>query len=202
MEVQHPTLTRNLPSLVAGLPTIKNRTFGDEKEVNFKSVNTFFFIVLTTTTALEQDANRGPCTLINLVDRTLPKSAQTNLSQQKNNKAHPIIGTNSNSSSCPFFSKGKITETNKTTTTLLPSQELPKGHQNVVGDISACPFFGGASSNKVTTDSSKDAEEEGEKTVVAKGKCPIPFHNQLVSPKFWLCVFVMVLAVLIAKRTM
>ena len=137
-------------------------------------------------------------------------------------KGHPSVDSGADISACPFFSKDKAsnkqtpqapTVAAPSTTTTTNTTEPPKGHPNILGgDISACPFFSkknpSATSSSTaervvapstTTSTTTTTTTTGEELKV-KGKCPIPFHNQLVSPTFWLYVAVLIVAVLVARN--
>ncbi|KAG2392613.1 hypothetical protein C9374_011338 [Naegleria lovaniensis] len=74
--------------------------------------------------------------------------------------------------------KSSTTSTTKTDNTTTTSK-LPPGHPTQGGDISKCPFMKGKQAND-SQDAQETKEITGEVSEKPKGKCPIPYHNELM----------------------
>ncbi len=77
-------------------------------------------------------------------------------------------------------------------------------------DISQCPFFNPALKKDTAAASTVTTPVVAAPSTVTtpvvagevpvKGQCPIPFHNQLASPKFWLVTCCVLLSAMVASR--
>ncbi|KAF0975065.1 hypothetical protein FDP41_005818 [Naegleria fowleri] len=86
---------------------------------------------------------------------------------------------------------------NRSNETTNNSKALPSGHPTHGGDISKCPFMRGKQTN-----SQDEKEIKGEEQEKPKGKCPIPFHNELMmifNTRNLLYLLVLVVCVVLAR---